>query len=198
MNNWASLPTTARRQLYDLADNINPPDPTPELKQNIEDILIKAGGSIQLAIRAHMQSRRAAQVNILKNCDNTDRAIVRAHKGLTLKLGKHIYNIREKLMKEAAVIGTNKKRPIHQAITPPPADNGFKRCRMNGSTPPAAASDYPLDPPENITPDLGPELEPMDEADIGEHETLTTGPSTMREIIFPQLLDQTLEDFTPM
>lgn len=169
MNNWASLPTTARRQLYDLADNINPPDPTPELKQNIEDILIKAGGSIQLAIRAHMQSRRAAQVNILK-----------------------------KLMKEAAVIGTNKKRPIYQAITPPPADNGFKRCRMNGSTPPATASDYPLDPPENITPDLGPELEPMDEADIGEHETLTTGPSTMREIIFSQLLDQTLEDFTPM
>ena len=175
-NNWTSLPRTVRRQLYDMADNINPRDPTAELKQNIEDILMKAGGSIQVAIRNHMQSRRAAQVNILKNCDDTDtdRAIARAHKGLTLKLGKHIHNIREKLMKEAAAIGTNKKRPIDQVTTTPPTDNCFKRYRMNGSTPPATSNAYTPEPTENITPD--PELELMDEADKEEQGTVTTGP----------------------
>ncbi len=185
-NNWATLPRTVRRQLYDMADNINPPDPTAELKQNIEDILIRAGGSIQTAIQTHMKTRRAAQVNILKNCDNTDmdRAIARAHKGLSMKLGKHIHDIRQRLTREATVIGTNKKRTMDQAITPPTADGSYKRYRLNASMPAAAAAcGRPSDGAENITTDTDatveptdPTVEPMEDTDAGEYGTLPPGP----------------------
>lgn len=131
-----------------------------------------------MAIQTHMKARRAAQVNILKNCDNTDtdRAIARAHKGLSIKLGKHMHDIRERLTREATVIGTSKKRTMDQAITPPPADYGYKRYRLNGSTPPTAAGSRPSDPTDDTNPDMEQELEPMEETNIGEHGALPPGP----------------------
>jgi len=158
LTNWEKLPKSINQRLWDLAEDIKPPDSTQQLRDDIRTILSNTGTRIQERIRTHFLERKDSHINTLRTCNPEDKekAIKIAHKYMVINHGNNIQNLRSKLDEAASHIetgrtttepvtnpsttGSNLKRHKPETNTPTPSptqtthDN--KRTRANGTTPP--------------------------------------------------------------
>lgn len=109
LDNWNTLPPSLKRSLNSITENITPPDPTADLRNNISSILSGAGNEIRRKVQAHLSERLTARRAELAKFTTLDRerAVDVAYKHLHKRLGPRIDGLRHRLEVEALRIGTD-------------------------------------------------------------------------------------------
>lgn len=136
LTNWERLPKSINQRLWNLAEDIKPPDSTQQLRDDIRNILSNTGTHIQESIRTHFLERKDSHINTLRTCDPEDKekAIKIAHKYMVINHGNNIQNLRSKLDEAASHIKTG-LTTTEPATKPSTTGSNLKRHKPEANTP---------------------------------------------------------------
>jgi hypothetical protein len=142
LGNWTQLPASIKRNLTNIAEDITPPEPSDNLKEEINTILNRAGDHIQRSVCNHLTDRLERNKVKLQNLNPKDkeRAIDVAHKHLSRRIGKKTTNIRQKLEEASCRIGNLWEDPERENQGFTKSKTPAKRARTEVEDTPSPAS----------------------------------------------------------
>lgn len=154
-DNWTDLPRAIARNLEDLASDIVPPDPTNNLREQIQAVFNNTASEILACVQNHLQERLNFNRAFIRtvNPQDKERAKEIVERRLTQCLGKKIgeVNITTALNREVRNIGINHQSPVtDNGETDDESDEGWtaveppraKKTRK-ASTPPSPVRKTP-------------------------------------------------------
>lgn len=157
IKNWQETPTSITKNLTDLANNINPPNPCEKTKETIKEIMTEAGQLIKRTILNHLEDSLNNNRIHLMSIDHTDitKARAIAEKHLQRRLGKKLSAQQLKTWMDFEVEYTDLGGHDSQPVPPPPESapsTPTVTLPPTELTPPTPAATAPTSSKERIPP----------------------------------------------
>ena len=158
--NWKELPKSLSERLLKFADDIRPPMPDEELRDQMTELTRAYGVRICETVRHHIANKRAQIAAAAATRDNTDidRAKEVTGRQLARRLGRRLEDSkRQQLLDQAAsAVGSNRRQPEIDAdgfqtvvnprkkptVSPGIVSSPMKKRKFGSSTPPVSTFNH--------------------------------------------------------
>ena len=122
---WHTTPRDIEKQFTDVLDKITPPQPTPELRSDIQAIIKKASNLIKERVQTHLLQKMDDNNNVLMKLNQTDlnKAGDIVYQQVKQRFPHKIHNIKDKISKYKGMVGsafTNVTEDISEVHNPLP------------------------------------------------------------------------------